>query len=80
MTRAHILSGDYDAFFHGQRMVLPQCLSPGVDDHDLDDSGGILYSNHGQTRTSWHYAWMRMSGPDWHPFRIPKEVCDAVSL
>ena len=71
MTREQILSGDYDAFFHGQRMVVPQYLSDGMDDHDIDDSGGIIYSDQGQTRTAWYYTWMRLHGPDWQPFRIP---------
>jgi hypothetical protein len=79
-ARQDVRDGDYDAFFHGQRMVLPMYLSPGMDDHDIDDSGGIIYWDHGQRRTSWHYAWMRMSGPDWHPFRIPLEGPHAVSV
>ena len=78
--RPDVLDGDYDAFFHGQRMVLSRYLSPGMDDHDIDDSGGIIYWDKGQRRTSWHHAWMRMSGPDWQPFRIPLEGAYAVPV
>ena len=72
LTREQVLSGEYDAFFHGQRMMLPENLGPDVLDHDIDDSAGIVYYANG-TRTCWHFTPYRMSTPDWQPFRIPQE-------
>jgi len=70
LTRAQVLSGEYDAFFHGQRMDLaPPALYRDV---ERDDTGGIAYLVDGSWY-SWHYTWMRQSGPNWQPFRISQE-------
>ena len=72
LTRAHVLSGAYDAFYHGQRMRLLPCDSP-LADHERDDTGGILYGKDG-SRTSYWYPCCRQSSPDWQPFRLPQAL------
>lgn len=56
------MTGKWDLFFRGQRMVVN--LPAWAESHEIDDTGGILYHRDGQ-RTSWMHCSRRMTCPDW---------------
>ena len=61
LTREQVLSGEYDAFLHGQRMAIP---TGNIEDHEMTDGAGKMFFKDGG-ETHWHDSTRRMSGPSW---------------